>query len=448
MAASSLIVSDLTGRGNCIDQPGKGDLMTAIRQIEGRMVLDSRGFPTLEGECVLEDGSRGLAMVPSGASTGEAEALELRDGGSHWGGKGVEKALMNLRGEISDLLLGCDALDQQAIDQRLCEADGTDNKSRFGANATLAISMAVCRAAARSRGLPLYRHIGSDESPRLPIPLMNVINGGAHADNAVDVQEFMLAPIGFGDFPTALRAGVEVYHLLKKRLKACNLVTAVGDEGGFAPDFASDELVLEELVTSIQEAGYTVGNDQQFSLALDVAASELYGDGHYRLGSHPEPLSSEQMIDHWAMLCDRFPLTSIEDGLDEEDWSGWKSMTSRLSGVRLVGDDLFATNPERITRGVEEGSANALLVKLNQIGTVSETLHAIQIAADAGFRIIISHRSGETEDDFIADLAVATGAGWIKTGAPCRSERNAKYNRLLRIQSELGDSAPIGPLKF
>jgi len=422
--------------------------MTTIRQIQGRMVLDSRGFPTLEGECLLEDGCRATAMVPSGASTGEAEALELRDGGAEWGGKGVEKALSHLRGEISDLLTGRDACDQEQIDQLLCRADGTANKSRFGANATLAISMATCRAAAMSRQLPLYRYLGGDDAVRLPIPLMNVINGGAHADNAVDVQEFMLAPVGFDDFPTALRAGVEVYHVLKKRLKSRHLVTAVGDEGGFAPDFVSDELVLDELVAAIEQAGYTVGHDQQFNFALDVAASELFRDGSYHLGSHPEPLSSDQLIDHWSLLCERFPFTSIEDGLDEEDWDGWKKMTARLSGIRLVGDDLFATNPERIARGVAEGSANALLVKLNQIGTVTETLEAIRVASEAGYRIIISHRSGETEDDFIADLAVATGAGWIKTGAPCRSERNAKYNRLLRIHADLGERALMGPLQF
>jgi len=422
--------------------------MTTIRQIQGRMVLDSRGFPTLEGECLLEDGCRATAMVPSGASTGEAEALELRDGGAEWGGKGVEKALSHIRGEISELLTGRDACDQEQIDQLLCRADGTANKSRFGANATLAISMATCRAAAMSRQLPLYRYLGGDEAVRLPIPLMNVINGGAHADNAVDVQEFMLAPVGFDDFPTALRAGVEVYHVLKKRLKSRHLVTAVGDEGGFAPDFVSDELVLDELVAAIEQAGYTVGHGQQFNFALDVAASELFRDGNYHLGSHPEPLSSEQLIDHWSLLCERFPFTSIEDGLDEEDWDGWKQMTSRLSGIRLVGDDLFATNPQRIARGVAEGSANALLVKLNQIGTVTETLEAIRVASEAGYRIIISHRSGETEDDFIADLAVATGAGWIKTGAPCRSERNAKYNRLLRIHADLGERALMGPLQF
>lgn len=422
--------------------------MTAISEIQGRMVLDSRGFPTIEADCTLEDGSCGTALVPSGASTGEAEALELRDGGTSWNGKGVEKALENLRREIAPLLIGCDALDQQGIDRRLCEADGTTNKSRFGANAILAASMATCRAAANSCRLPLYRYICGPSSARLPIPLLNVINGGAHADNAVDVQEFMLAPTGFDDFPTALRAGVEVYHTLKKRLREKGLVTAVGDEGGFAPDFDSDEVVLEELSSAIYEAGYTLGHDQQFTFALDVAASELFRDGKYHMGARNESMSTEQMIDHWVDLADRFPFTSIEDALDEEDWSGWSLLTSRLEGVRLVGDDLFATDPERIARGVTEGAGNALLVKLNQIGTVSETLEAIRVASDAGFRIIISHRSGETEDDLIADLAVATGAGWIKTGAPCRSERNAKYNRLLRIHEQLGSSAQLGPLKF
>ncbi|MGB1662451.1 MAG: phosphopyruvate hydratase [Planctomycetota bacterium] len=422
--------------------------MSNIAQLHGRMALDSRGFPTVEAECILEDGSRGVALVPSGASTGEAEALELRDGGNEWAGKGVEKALGHLRGEIGELLSGQDARDQEGIDRRLCEADGTENKARLGANSILAASMAVCRAAAQSCQLPLYRYIGGPSSVRLPIPLLNVVNGGAHADNSVDVQEFMLAPTGFSDFTSALRAGVEVYHILKKRLKGAGLVTAVGDEGGFAPDFDSDVQVLEELSAAIREAGYTLGHDGDFTFALDVAASELFQGGSYSMGGSGESLTSSQMVDHWVQLASQFPFTSIEDGLDEEDWSGWSQLTAALPQIRMVGDDLFATDPKRIHRGVTEGAGSALLVKLNQIGTVSETLQAIDIASEAGFRIIVSHRSGETEDDFIADLAVATGAGWIKTGAPCRSERNAKYNRLLRIEEELGSSAVLGPLKF
>ena len=425
-----------------------GEIMSNIAQLHGRMVLDSRGFPTVEAECILEDGSRGVALVPSGASTGEAEALELRDGGPEWAGKGVEKALQHLRGEIAELLIGEDARDQEGIDRRLCDADGTENKSRLGANSILGASMAVCRAAAQSCQLPLYRYIGGPASVRLPIPLLNVVNGGAHADNSVDVQEFMLAPTGFNNFSTALRAGVEVYHVLKKRLKGAGLVTAVGDEGGFAPDFDSDVQVLEELSAAAHEAGYSVGHDGQFTFALDVAASELCQSGRYQMGSTDGFLSSSDMVDHWVQLAEKFPFTSIEDGLDEEDWAGWSQLTRALPEIRMVGDDLFATDPKRIQKGITEGAGSALLVKLNQIGTVSETLQAIDIASEAGFRIIVSHRSGETEDDFIADLAVATGAGWIKTGAPCRSERNAKYNRLLRIEEELGTSAVLGPLKF
>lgn len=308
--------------------------------------------------------------------------------------------------------------------------------------------MAICRAAAQSCQLPLYRYIGGPSSVRLPIPLLNVVNGGAHADNSVDVQEFMLAPTGFDNFSTALRAGVEIYHVLKKRLKGAGLVTAVGDEGGFAPDFESDVRVLEELSAAAHEAGYSVGHDGQFTFALDVAASELCQGGRYHMGASGESLSSSDMVDHWVKLANQFPFTSIEDGLDEEDWAGWSQLTRALPEIRMVGDDLFATDPKRIQKGISEGAGSALLVKLNQIGTVSETLQAIDIASEAGFRIIVSHRSGETEDDFIADLAVATGAGWIKTGAPCRSERNAKYNRLLRIEEELGTSAVLGPLKF
>ena len=419
--------------------------MSTIKEIRGRMILDSRGYPTVEVDCILADGTVGRAAVPSGASTGEAEALELRDGGDKWGGKGVEKALANIRGEIRDSVIGLDVLDQAGIDDRLCDLDGTPMKTRLGANAILGVSMAACRSAATSSGLSLFRYLGGPRATRLPIPLMNVINGGAHASNSLDFQEFMLAPINAGDFPTALRIGTEVYHSLKKRLGAQGLSTAVGDEGGFAPDLAGDDAVLGELVAAVSEAGYTCGPDGDFFFALDVAASEFFREGAYHLSTEPEPLNFSGMTERYRSLCERYPITIIEDGLDEEDWEGWKHLTAEIgSSVRIVGDDLLLANSQRL----EEQSANGILIKLNQIGTVSETLHCCRMATDAGFRVVISHRSGETEDDFIADLSVAVGAGWIKTGAPCRSERNAKYNRLLRISEELGTSAEFGPLRL
>lgn len=422
--------------------------MSTISDIRGRMILDSRGFPTVEVDCLLSDGNSGRAAVPSGASTGEAEALELRDGGDAWCGKGVETALGNIRGEIRDQIIGVDALDQTSLDDRLCELDGTPMKTRLGANAILGVSMAACRAAAKSSGLSLFRYLGGSSATHLPIPLMNVINGGAHASNSLDFQEFMLAPLNAGDFPTALRIGTEVYHALKKRLAAQGLTVAVGDEGGFAPDLPGDDAVLGELVAAVEGAGYSCGPQGDFSFALDVAASEFFRDGAYHLSTEAEPLDSAGMTERYRSLCQKYPITSIEDGLDEEDWGGWKHLTSEIGKeVRLIGDDLFVTHPGRLQRGIEEKSANAVLIKLNQIGTVSETLHCCRIAAEAGFRVVVSHRSGETEDDFIADLAVAVGSGWIKTGAPCRSERNAKYNRLLRISEELGSSAEFGPLR-
>ncbi|MHC4935182.1 MAG: phosphopyruvate hydratase [Planctomycetota bacterium] len=422
--------------------------MGIIIDLDCRMILDSRGFPTVEVDCLLDDGAFGRAAVPSGASTGAAEALELRDGGSAWGGKGVEKALEHIRGEISDAVVGHDAIDQAAIDRLLVELDGTDNKARLGANATLGVSMAVARAAAESSELPLYRYLGGAGTLRLPIPLLNVVNGGAHANNSLDFQEFMLAPCGAPDFPTALRMGVEVYHALKRRLADRGLTVAVGDEGGFAPDLPGDEAVLEELAAAVDDAGYGSGCGKEFAFALDVAASEFHREGAYHLSTEPEPLSAEQMTARYAELAKMFPITSIEDGLAEDDWAGWQHLTRSLDGVRLIGDDLLVTQTSRLRRAIDEGAADAILIKLNQVGTVSETLEACRLAADHGFRVVISHRSGETEDDFIADLAVATGCGWIKTGAPCRSERNAKYNRLLRIADQLGGDAGFGPLRW
>ena len=422
--------------------------MGIIIDLDCRMILDSRGFPTVEVDCLLDDGSFGRAAVPSGASTGAAEALELRDGGEAWGGKGVEKALSHIRGEITDALVGHDAIDQGGVDRLLIELDGTENKARLGANAILGVSMAVARAAADSSELPLYRYLGGAGTLRLPIPLLNVVNGGAHANNSLDFQEFMLAPSGASDFQNALRMGVEVYHTLKKRLAERGLPVAVGDEGGFAPDLPGDDAVLEELVQAVEAAGYSCGKDGDFTFALDVAASEFFKDGGYHLGTESNPLSSSQMTERYASLAERFPITSIEDGLAEDDWAGWAELTAKVPGVRMVGDDLLVTQVARLERAIEEKNCNAILIKLNQVGTVTETLAACRLAADFGFRVVISHRSGETEDDFIADLAVATGAGWIKTGAPCRSERNAKYNRLLRIADQLGDDAAFGPLRW
>ena len=412
--------------------------MAAIFEVFGRMILDSRGNPTVEVEVVTEDGEVGRAAVPSGASTGEHEAVELRDGDAdRWLGKGVSRALENVN-RIAEHLVGLDVQDQRAIDRLMIDLDGSDNKGRLGANAILGVSLAVARAAARSLDIPLYRHIGGVGAHVLPVPMLNVLNGGAHADNNVDIQEFMIAPVGAESFVEALRMGTETFHALKAVLKKRGLATSVGDEGGFAPNLGSNEEALGLLVEAIEAAGYTPGTD--IRLALDVAASELYADGTYKMGD--TRLTSGQMVDFYADLCARYPLYSIEDGLDENDWDGWKLLTERLgSTVQLVGDDLFVTNTARLTRGIEESAANSILIKVNQIGTLTETLDAIRTAHRAGFTSVISHRSGETEDTFIADLAVATNAGQIKTGAPCRSERVAKYNQLLRIAEELDECA-------
>ncbi|MEZ5332866.1 MAG: phosphopyruvate hydratase [Thermoanaerobaculia bacterium] len=415
--------------------------MFTIEAIAAREILDSRGNPTLEVDCVLEHGAFGRAAVPSGASTGSREALELRDGEERYGGKGVRRAVNHVDDEIAEELVGLDARDQALVDRLLIELDGTETKSRLGANAILGVSLAVASAAADAAGLPLYAYLGGPSATLLPVPQMNVLNGGAHADNSVDIQEFMLVPAGFDSFSEALRAGVEVYHRLKKVLRDKGLVTAVGDEGGFAPDLSSNREALDLLMAAIEDAGYRPG--EQIALALDVAASELVeGEGsptRYALpGEGRSGLAASELIELYASWLDAYPLVSIEDGLAEGDHDGWKEMTATLGGrVQIVGDDLFVTNPEILSAGIRDGLANALLVKLNQIGTLTETLQAVELAKTNGYGNVISHRSGETEDTVIADLAVATRAGQIKTGAPCRSDRVAKYNRLLRIEEEL-----------
>jgi enolase len=396
----------------------------------------------VEVEVGLETGARGRAAVPSGASTGEFEAAELRDGGDAWMGKGVSKAVANVNDDIAAALVGARATEQGAIDRTLVDLDGTPNKSRLGANAILGVSLAVARAAAAEAGEPLYRFLGGAEANVLPVPMMNVLNGGAHADNAVDFQEFMVMPAGAPTFSEALRIGAEVFHALKRTLKEAGHSTAVGDEGGFAPDLKSNEAALGMLVEGIEAAGYRPG--EEVYIALDPATSEIYraADGQYVLEHEGRALSSEEMAGYWAGICERYPVVSLEDGMDEEDWEGWGLLTQRLSDrCQLVGDDLFVTNPERLRRGIEEGVANSILIKVNQIGTLTETLEAISIAREAGYTAVMSHRSGETEDTTIADLAVATGVGQIKTGAPSRSDRVAKYNQLLRIEEELGDAA-------
>jgi enolase len=414
--------------------------MPTIERIHGRQVLDSRGNPTVEVEVELDSGATGRAAVPSGASTGEFEATELRDGGSEWAGKGVSAAVANVNDEIARALTGARATEQGAIDRTLIELDGTPNKSRLGANAILGVSLAVAKASAAEAGEPLYRFLGGSRETTLPVPMMNVLNGGAHADNKVDFQEFMVVPAGAPTFTEGLRMGVEVFHALKATLKSQGLGTTVGDEGGFAPDLDSNEAALEVLIAGIKAAGYEPGKDA--FVALDPATSELYGEGSYVLEHEGRSLSADELADYWAAICDRYPVVSLEDGMGEEDWKGWRALTELLgSRVQLVGDDLFVTNPERLRRGIEEGVANSVLVKLNQIGTLTETLETIAIAKDAGYTTVISHRSGETEDTTIADVAVATGAGQIKTGAPSRSDRVAKYNRLLRIEEQLADRA-------
>ena len=424
--------------------------MSAIVSIHARQILDSRGNPTVEVEVGLESGARGLAAVPSGASTGEFEAVELRDGGDSWAGKGVATAVANVNGEIAAALSGFDASDQAGLDARMIELDGTSNKGRLGANAILGVSLAAAKAAAMLEGEALFRYLtrlyGAADPTLLPVPMMNVLNGGAHADNSVDFQEFMVVPAGASSFSECLRVGTEVFHALKRSLAAAGHSTAVGDEGGFAPNLESNEAALQAVLTGVEAAGYKPGED--VFIALDPATSEVYENGAYVLEHEGRSLSSAEMASYWEDACGRYPIVSIEDGMDEEDWDGWKLLTEKLGErVQLVGDDLFVTNPERLRRGIELGVGNSILVKVNQIGTLSETLEAIRIAAEAGYTAVISHRSGETEDTTIADLAVATGAGQIKTGAPSRSDRVAKYNRLLRIEEELGDAAEFPGLK-
>ena len=412
--------------------------MSEIVHVHGRQILDSRGNPTVEVEVGLDSGAFGAAAVPSGASTGEHEAVELRDGGDAWLGKGVGRAVAHVDGEIADALTGLEASDQRAIDARLVELDGTPTKARLGANAILGASLAVAKAAAADAGMPLYRWVGGANARVLPVPLMNVVNGGAHADNSLDFQEFMLVPAGAETFSEALRIGAETYQHLKKLLSEKGLSTLVGDEGGFAPNFGSAYEACEAILDAAERAGHR----DKVALALDPATSELHRDGAYQLERQGGTLDTNGMIDLWADLCDRFPIVSIEDGLGESDWTGWQTLTDRLGGrVQLVGDDLFVTNVDVLRRGIAERVGNAILVKVNQIGTLTETLDAVELAHRSGYRAVISHRSGETEDATIADLAVATNAGQIKTGASARSDRTAKYNQLLRIEEELGHQA-------
>ena len=418
--------------------------MSQIERIHARQILDSRGNPTVEVEVALQGGATGRAAVPSGASTGEFEAVELRDGGEEWGGKGVGKAVGNVNGEIADALTGARAAEQSALDQTLIELDGTPSKGRLGANAILGVSLAAAKAAAADAEQPLYLYLaelyGGGEPQVLPVPMMNVINGGAHADNSVDFQEFMYVPTGASTYPEALRQGVEAFQALKGILSGRGLSTGVGDEGGFAPDLDSNEAALELLVAGIEAAGMEPGRD--IHIAMDPATSELYEGDAYVLEHEGRSLSAAELASYWEDVCDRYPVVSIEDPMDEEDWDGWKLLTAQIGDkVQLVGDDIFVTSPERLRRGIEEKAANSILLKVNQIGTLTETLDAMRTAADAGYTSVISHRSGETEDTTIADLAVATGAGQIKTGAPSRTDRTAKYNQLLRICEELGDRA-------
>ncbi len=422
--------------------------MTEIVDIMAREILDSRGNPTLEVDVFLECGATGRAAVPSGASTGAREALELRDGDkSRYGGKGVTTAVDNVNEIIAPEVCGMDAADQYELDMAMIELDGTENKSKLGANAILGVSMATARAAADAYGLPLYRYLGGINAKYLPVPMMNIVNGGSHAANNLDIQEFMIIPVGAQTFAEAVRMGAEIFHNLKKLLSGKNMVTAVGDEGGFAPDLKSNEAALKLIIEAVERAGYKPGSD--VGLALDAAANEFYKDGQYILQSEKRKLSSEEMIDYYADLIDRYPIFSIEDGLAEQDWDSWPLMTEKLGRlVQLVGDDVFVTNPKIFSKGIEDGLANAILIKLNQIGTLTETLETIDIAKSAGYSTIISHRSGETEDSFIADLAVGVTGGQIKTGSLSRSDRVAKYNQLIRIEEELGSSARIAPNMF
>lgn len=414
--------------------------MSQIETVHARQVIDSRGNPTVEVDVALKSGASGRAAVPSGASTGEFEAVELRDGAEAWGGKAVTKAVANVNGEIAEAVRGHDAFDQEGLDRTMIELDGTPNKAGLGANAILGVSLAASKAAAAEAGQPLWRYLGGEGAHVLPVPMMNVLNGGAHADNKVDFQEFMVVPVGAPSFSEALRRGAEVFHALKRTLHDLGLSTAVGDEGGFAPDLDSNEAALKMLIQGIEAAGYAPGDD--VAIALDPATSEVFKDGAYLLEHEGRSLTSDEMAAYWEEMSGRYPILSIEDGMDEEDWDGWKTLTDRIGErVQLVGDDLFVTNTERLGRGIELGVANSILVKVNQIGTLTETLDAVKMAREAGYTAVMSHRSGETEDTTIADLAVATGCGQIKTGAPSRSDRTAKYNQLLRIEEALGADA-------
>ena len=426
-------------------------MKTTISTIHARQILDSRGNPTLECEVTLTGGGLGRAAVPSGASTGENEAVELRDGGDIWGGKGVSKAVSHINHEIASAIVGKDATDQTDVDNAMIALDGTDNKGNLGANALLGVSMAVAHAAANAKNLPLYRYLGGEEACTLPVPMFNILNGGKHADNTVDFQEFMIQPLGFEQFGEALRACVEIYHTLKGVLHDRNMSTAVGDEGGFAPNLSDNEDALRVIEEAVDRAGYSWG--EQIFVALDPATSELVTEarklgkeGYCFFSSAPEKvISSDEMIDIWVDWCSRYPICSIEDGLGEDDWAGWKQLTDRLGKkIQLVGDDLFVTNPAFLSRGIKEGSANSILVKANQIGTLTETFEAVELAHANNYTAVLSHRSGETEDTTIADISVATNCGQIKTGAPCRSDRTAKYNQLIRIAEQLGDRAKFG----
>ena len=414
--------------------------MSAIETVLGRQLLDSRGNPTVEAEVHLESGASGRAISPSGASTGSREAVELRDGGAAWGGKGVQIAVNNVNGEISDALEGYDANDQRSVDLAMIDLDGTPNKGRLGANAILAVSLATAKAAAMESGLPLFQYIGGVNAHVLPVPMFNVVNGGVHAKNSIDFQEFMVMPIGAASFSEALQWGAETYHALKNVLAKRGLSTAVGDEGGFAPDLPDNETAVKVLVEAIESTGRAPGRD--VAIALDPATSELWRDGAYHLDGEGRELTSAELVDYWADLSSRYPIVSLEDGMAEDDWDGWSALTQRLGErLQLVGDDIFVTNAEILQRGIERNVANSILVKLNQIGTLSETLDTVRLANNSRYSAVISHRSGETEDVTIADLAVATNAGQIKTGAPARSDRVAKYNQLLRLEEQLGDRA-------
>ncbi|MDB5096138.1 MAG: phosphopyruvate hydratase [Cyanobacteria bacterium RYN_339] len=415
-------------------------MQTMIEDVYAREILDSRGNPTVEVDVYLAGGAMGRAAVPSGASTGAHEAVELRDGDARYLGKGVTQAVDNVNETIAEDLIGMDARDQNAVDQLLIDLDGTPNKSKLGANAILGVSLAVAKAAAAQLELPLYRYLGGVSARTLPVPMMNIINGGAHADNPIDIQEFMILPVGAKTFAEALRMGAETFHHLKKVLKKRGLNTSVGDEGGFAPHIATADEALQTICEAIEEAGYTPGGDML--LALDVAATEFYADGRYNMTGEGKSFTSDEMIEYLAGLCAKYPIISIEDGMAEDDWDGWERLTRRLgSRVQLVGDDLFVTNPERLEKGIQMSIANSILIKVNQIGTLTETLAAVEMAKRAGYTAIISHRSGETEDSTIADIAVAVNAGFIKTGSASRSDRIAKYNQLLRIEEELGEVA-------